>query len=179
MSGGETSNARSLTNVNGTLLFAADDGTPGGRKLWKSDGTEEGTMLVKDISFGGGTASGGTLYFSASARTTRTELWKSDGTEGGTVLVKDIDQRPWLPQRGGGREVGSSSPGSLTDVNGTLFFLAEDGVHRRSVWKSDGSERGTVLVKSRPDVTTSASELTDVNGTLFFVHGMELWKAER
>ena len=36
------------TNVNGTLFFAANDGTHG-RELWKSDGTAAGTVLVKDI----------------------------------------------------------------------------------------------------------------------------------
>ena len=43
----------SLTNVNGTLFFAADDGT-NGTELWKSDGTAAGTVLVKDINPGGG-----------------------------------------------------------------------------------------------------------------------------
>ncbi len=38
-----------LTNVNGTLFFAATDGATG-RELWKSDGTTAGTIRVKDIS---------------------------------------------------------------------------------------------------------------------------------
>jgi ELWxxDGT repeat protein len=37
-----------LTNVAGTLYFVANDGT-NGRQLWKSDGTESGTLLVKEI----------------------------------------------------------------------------------------------------------------------------------
>src|SRR5205814_2288732 len=40
-----------LTDVNGTLFFAAFD-RPTGRELWKSDGTAAGTVLVKDISYG-------------------------------------------------------------------------------------------------------------------------------
>ena len=35
----------------------------------------------------------------------------------------------------------------LTNVNGTLFFTANDGTHGHELWKSDGTAAGTVLVK--------------------------------
>ena len=44
----------------------------------------------------------------------------------------------------------------LTDVGGTLFFTADDGIHGRELWKSDGTEAGTVLVK---DIDPGAGEL--------------------
>ncbi len=45
------------------------------------------------------------------------ELWKSDGTNAGTVLVEDI--------RSGSFD---SNAEQLTNVGGTLYFRADDGV---------------------------------------------------
>ena len=68
-----------------------------GEELWKSDGTDAGTVLVKDInpgpedgSISNLTAFDGELLFEADDGSSGDELWKSDGTETGTVLVKDI-----------------------------------------------------------------------------------------
>jgi ELWxxDGT repeat protein len=111
-------------NVNGTLFFAAIDGTRG-YELWKSDGTSTGTVLVKDIRpglFGSYPYSltnvGGRLFFIADNGTNGRELWISDGTSTGTVLVKDINQ-------GAGDAFGTinAPPPSFTNVNGTLYFL--------------------------------------------------------
>ncbi|MCY7349968.1 MAG: hypothetical protein LH606_04790 [Cytophagaceae bacterium] len=91
------SNPFSLTNVNGTLYFRADDAT-NGFELWKSDGITGGTVLVKDILTGSSgsdprdlTNFNGTLYFTADDGIHGPELWKSDGTREGTILVKDIN----------------------------------------------------------------------------------------
>ena len=40
----------------------------------------------------------------------------------------------------------SSDPGNLTEVGGTLYFSADDGVHGMELWKSDGSDLTTVMV---------------------------------
>ena len=77
-----------FANVGGTLFFVADDGVSGA-ELWRSDGTADGTLLVKDINSGGGGSSpatltnvGGTLFFAANDGVGGTELWSSDGTPG-------------------------------------------------------------------------------------------------
>ena len=63
-------------------------------------------------------------------------MWKSNGTAAGTVLVKDV-----YPGNIG------SYPSKLTNVNGTLFFVADDGVHGNELWKSDGTAASFTLVK--------------------------------
>jgi ELWxxDGT repeat protein len=72
----------------------------------------------------------GTLFFRASDSTHVNELWKSDGTSSGTVLVRNINTS------GGGMT--GSGPHQLTNVNGTLLFVAFHTTNRLELWKSNG-----------------------------------------
>ena len=78
---------------NNTLFFAANDGSVG-TELWKSDGTSNGTVLVKDIRSGSldGLPKrfftiGDTLYFSARTSAAYNGIWKTNGTTSGTVQI--------------------------------------------------------------------------------------------
>jgi len=79
----------------GILYYAADDGQ-NGTELWRSDGTDPGTFMLKDIRPAGSstpselTNVGGIVYFRADDGINGVELWKTNGTESGTVMVKDI-----------------------------------------------------------------------------------------
>jgi ELWxxDGT repeat protein len=158
-----------LTNVNGTLFFSAYDEAHA-HELWKSDGTAAGTVLVKDIAAGPDSSSPGALvsaqgvlFFFADDLTHGPELWRSDGTAAGTRLVKDI-----LPGPGGDY---TNYPTSLTNANGTLFFVASDGVHHNTLWKSDGTVAGTLPVSDSLRLLgagcSCSSWLTNVDRTLF------------
>ena len=118
-----------LTPAGNQLFFRADDGVHG-PELWKTDGTPEGTVLVKDLAPGpatsridGLTAAGGQLYFSATDGGHGDELWQSDGTAAGTVLVQDVQPGP-----------APSNPQQLTAGDGVLYFTANDGEHGRELW---------------------------------------------
>ena len=80
-------------------FFGGNNGT-NGLELWKTDGTAQGTVMVKDINpgalgagedLGGFTQHNGAIYFAAYTPAAGYELWKTDGTAQGTVMVKDIN----------------------------------------------------------------------------------------
>ena len=82
--------------MNGLLYFTAVDNT-NGYELWKSDGTKEGTVMVKDINAGSSSSTpayltpfNSLLYFAAIDEMNGGEVWRSDGTTADTVMVFDI-----------------------------------------------------------------------------------------
>ncbi|NMO21089.1 HYR domain-containing protein [Pyxidicoccus fallax] len=168
----------SLTAIGNTVFFAGTG--HGGTELWKSDGTPEGTVLVKDIASGPGSASpqhltavGNTVYFVAGEVGTGVELWKSNGTPAGTVLVKDI-----LPGST------SSSPSNLTALGSNLVLFVVSEGFSRSLWRSDGTEAGTYRLQAATR-DWNPSELTAVPalGLVFFrstdsATGTELWRSD-
>lgn len=92
--------AWSFARLGERAYFSAGDALlTQGTELWSTDGTEEGTFLVKDIRVG---AEGGLtwtpvlepladrLYFFADDGVHGGELWSSDGTSEGTDLVQDF-----------------------------------------------------------------------------------------
>jgi ELWxxDGT repeat protein len=121
----------------------------GAAQLWVTDGTPAGTHVVRTIdpihatprihSITASPRPGeeGVVYFSASDQTDAgSEMWRSDGTEAGTYMVKDI--RPATPAGNG------SDPQELTPLpDGTMLFTADDGVHGRELWQTDGTTEGT------------------------------------
>jgi ELWxxDGT repeat protein len=140
---GGNSQAYGYTVFNGYLYFAANDGT-NGVELWRTNGTEAGTTLVKDIRSGANnsypdyfTALNGYLYFRANDGVNGYELWRTDGTGAGTTLVKDI--------RSGAN---NSYPDYFTALGDYLYFQADDGTNGYELWRTDGSEAGTTLVEN-------------------------------
>ena len=73
----------------------------GDDELWKSDGTEAGTIVVKDINPSGSSfnediepgpmVAGSCVIWFADDGTHGFEPWITDGTEAGTMLIKDIN----------------------------------------------------------------------------------------
>ena len=191
-----SSSPNEFTEFNGALYFLADDGVHG-TELWRSEGTAATTVMVTDFfaedfyfPFGNTTVPGlndivrvdDLLYLTGRGyvgETFTSGLWKSNGTASGTVIVRgeELGDDEWL-----GDPLGFGFTGTPAHIGDTLYFVAYDSVHGWDLWKSDGTESGTVLVKDFINSTTiPVEQLTAVGNTLYFVGtedglGTQLWK---
>ena len=115
------------------FFFSANDGIHG-PELWVTDGTANGTMMVKDINVstsGWSIAEGFTnfdseLYFVADDGNHGHELWVTDGTADGTFMVDDINSTS--------SHSAIASQGLLHPIDDKLFFVADDGIHGYEIW---------------------------------------------
>jgi ELWxxDGT repeat protein len=182
---GELSSIYSITKVKNTVFFVIDDNgiQPGGLELWRSDGTDEGTVMLEDYpspyyySISNLTTVNDTLFFAACSSPFDIDegfdLWKSNGTMEGTTMVKEIIH---------------SQPGESISVNDTLFFAVAEYDHNfHCLWKSNGTEDGTTEILESGCGNIFVGELTNVMNTLFYVrsyldgddlHKSELWKSD-
>ncbi|MFY0579466.1 ELWxxDGT repeat protein [Cystobacter fuscus] len=169
----------SLVEFGGQLYFAVnlEDGRGA---LWKSDGTEAGTVAVREFpatsQVGSLTALPSLLFFQAADAEHGFELWVSDGTSEGTRLLKDVTPG-----------VEGSSLSHLTALDSRLVFFREvydpaSSSSRSELWTSDGTEAGTVRVRDFPagvEVSYVAGRLG--SSLLFFVKdatGTALWRTD-
>ncbi len=170
-------NCHSFFILNDKFIFVANNGT-NGFEWWTSDGTPEGTTMIKDASPGGSSGvfqasslnaqnylqDNNILYY-CGATGGNFELWKTDGTAVGTVLVKNILSDDV--------SVSSSYPQYFTKFNGQIYFKCVPGL-----WKTNGTTAGTVSVKSG----ITPEELFNNNDKqLLFVdigNGADLWKSD-
>jgi ELWxxDGT repeat protein len=135
----EGSGLFNLVNVNGTLFFTRPVRSAGVvvDELWKSDGTENGTVRVEALLSNVREAINlnGQLFFRAGAD----ELWKSDGTESGTELANKLSL------------ASGYFPWSFVIVGNDLFFSVHNSPHEWELRKTDGTTTGTILVKDITD----------------------------
>ena len=144
-----SSSPESIISIDGILYFTADLGENSTTDdIPDEETSEEGSIVTEENneppledSLGQGIA-----------------LLKSDGSTKGTKVLKEF-----------------ASINELLEVNGDLYFIADDGsgtdaTGGNRLWRSDGTARGTVLVK---DLYPGADpnfpqDLFEIDGVLFY-----------
>ena len=118
------------------------------------------------------------MYFQGDMNSGK-ELCVSDGTTNNTMVVKDI----YTGATGGGGTQNSSNPAELTTVGSQFYFAATSTGNDRELWKSDGTETGTVIVKNiSTGGSSSPTNLIEFNSLLYFFATsasiIRLWKSD-
>lgn len=114
------------------IVIYGPSGTIERSELWKTDGTEGGTVMVKSFQSINKfptnlIANGDIVYFNGIDNTYGSELWTSDGTEAGTRIVKDLNPGS-----------GDANFYVRTFFNNQLIFAMD-----YNTWVSDGTAEGT------------------------------------
>lgn len=155
---------------------------------WSSDGSGAGTVATSETvsdSLDSQTCEEGSPFLNGSCFFSNVahylpdykvdiEPWISNGTISGTKMLKqirsDYEGTSW-----------GSGAGGYTELDGKVYFGADDGVSGIELWESDGTESGTQLFKDiNPSGSSSASSLFKSGDYLYFqandgTNGSELW----
>jgi ELWxxDGT repeat protein len=188
-----------LTNVQGTLYFVAesDPQNPSLSGVWRSDGTPEGTILLRsfisqvpwpvveahhgdkvvEVTFtgpGGFTELNGTLFFYAYTQETGIGLWKTDGTPAGTVFVQTL-----VPKVGPGK----GQVQAIVAAESRLFLLITNWLDHATLLASDGAGHLTPLKEfSFGGGRFGPSEVVVLGSQIVFCAdgegGRELWASD-
>jgi ELWxxDGT repeat protein len=167
-----------FTNVDGTVYFFTDPSTTRRHALWKTDGTANGTVMVKDslistpvaerLMMRGSTHD--TLYFTVNTNVqadTTTELWMlKNGSS--PVLVTLLTSRMV-------NQYSNGEPRKYAMAGGKLFFQMYTD-HGYELWVSNGTEAGTHEVMdlfpgSNSGIQnggTSDEKMAEFNGKVYF-----------
>lgn len=184
------------------VLFEADNGVTTGHRPWITDGTEEGTRLLDDVTGGVDlrdvVAYQGAIYL---ASFPNYALWKIDSTE--TSILQVFDEHPtdllvfrnklyfatgellWQFD-------GTDDPAifkNLTEdlpsfeglrlmayftVNEDMFFIS---ARRAGVWASDGTKAGTTLLTDEVDLRSVRTAVLG-NRLLFRTTELDVWSTD-
>ena len=121
------------------VYFRANDQLHG-EELWKSDGTEAGTVLVKDINEGSAsgypsslTMTNNLLFFKALNTNGESLLWRTDGTDEGTFPIESMDPN-----------ASTNDPQKITSDGSSIYFTTLTPMGTEHLWMTDGTPCGTV-----------------------------------
>jgi ELWxxDGT repeat protein len=159
----------SLRQVGGAYLFPHDDGIHGA-ELWRTDGTAEGTWMVKDVCPGACMGVGtwdrhvfeGLYWFPGNDGVHGMELWVSDGTAAGTRMVADL-----VPG------TVRSEPTWITSLPNRLFWAARGPDGEGALWTLEDGQPSHVVATE-----TYSGPVIALDDVLLFADDGTLWTVD-
>ncbi len=176
-----------VRKADGTVILFAQGPEDGGRNVWQTDGTPEGTVALLPSPITGlnriewptapAALGNDVVFFAASVDVdllTRWSLWRLRGS----------DLTPLSPAGTAGYDWMNLKP-PVADGHGHLLFSAWDRDHGRELWGTDGDPAGTALLAdllSGPE-SSNPEGLALAGGWIVFsaqdgIHGRELWTTD-
>ena len=126
------------------IYFMGADATHGS-ELWVSDGTPQGTYMLKDCTPNGNSelyifkTNLNNLVFSVKDENGKGSLWATDGTKAGTIQLANVTvQVAYAPL---------PKAQELKENCGKIIFSGDDGVHGSEPWITDGTPGGTYMIQ--------------------------------
>lgn len=154
-----------FTKVNDGWFFVANIDNANMGELWKTDGTEAGTLLVKKLNPNSYTSpnttnliaspDGTKIYFTTGTNSS-SKLWKSDGTTEGTEILKNFNT------------TSQNLIGAFVNLNNETFFRAKSSSGFSSIWKTDGTATGTVLFYEKLAIGLTSQEYIVYQNKIYF-----------
>lgn len=178
------------------LLFVGQT-TANGKELWSTDGTTDGSFLVKDIGAYYNVMSYSAFNFNNS-KDARGSFGILDNSKMIFAATDDgfAVPRPWVTDGTTAGTFKLSIPGTtllnarwFKEFNGKLYFISNTNTNGFEIWSSDGTIAGTSMLKDINPGTGHAFNLNwdpcffVFNNKLFFKaddgsHGIELWSTD-
>jgi ELWxxDGT repeat protein len=131
-----------------------------GTELWRSDGTVDGTYLLKDIAPNEASSNpsnltvvNGDVYFTATGESLVEGIWKTDGTRQGTRSV-------FIPQFG----YTGNNIRQLTPTSDGLFFLSPSNNSEVELLTIRSSSNEVVVVDAEAAIFRNPYSLLSING---------------
>jgi len=178
---GNSSYPENFKILNDKLIFIATT-SQYNEELWYSDGTNEGTQLLKDINpdiqsdVSGMTIWNDKMIFSADDGIHGGEPWITDGTEINTRMIKDIV----VENKNISGSKDGSEPRYFTVFNNKVFFQAGYSCAGTQLFVTDGTEEGTIMLTETGTGDRNPSGFTEFHNKLFFscqnnMYAAQLW----
>jgi len=170
-----SSDPHELIKLDNKVIFYANDDIYG-YEPWITNGTYEGTQILKDIDIGEDSSYpenffvyNNKIVFGADETSgAGRKLYITDGTEQNTFKLKDINNEDVY------------EPWNFYEYNNILYFRAEQTMYSDGLWRTDGTESGTYVIESE---CSNPSGFIEYNNLLFFSAegdniGRELWVSD-